>query len=402
MPAIGSISFGLHDGLDSGIAMLLEKPPHADICATHGGCQISASPNTPHVICRFGGALSYRDAYEKGSLHAQEALDILSMTGRADLVTRDADDEHLVWWNAGGSSTIALVSTVTFSVRIGGPAKITVHDAQGNEVPQTPIIPKHHLGFRFYRLSQTSDDLYDGYRNMYLAFESLLSSRYPKSKGLERDWLRQSLTSASNDLSLSDLMPAKVPDPVAHILTIVYDGARLPLFHAKDGKAYFAPVHSSADREAVTSALRMLTKIVLRMAEKWFSARRISGWVNPKIFTEQNPTLFSDSRFVFSDNPTFTLQDGLDSVSISRGEPFPATFCERFGTELRHHVFGELPVSNVAERGSLHALYLVNSQSSLIGISPDTTIDLIGFDAFQVFLFVRSRNASAPKHMYPR
>jgi hypothetical protein len=381
--------------------MLLAKPPEVEISVTYGDCHIHAAPSTPHVICRFAGATSHAEAYARGSLMLQEALDVLSMTGRVDLVTRDAEDEHLVWWNSDGRRTIALVSTATFSVKVG-PVTLTVHDAQGNPVPPKPIIPKHHLGFRYYRLSQASDDLFDAYRNMYLAFESLLSSRYPKSKGQEIDWLRQSLASAASDLSLSDLAPASAPDPVDDILSIVYNGARLPLFHAKDGKAYFAPIHSAADREAVATALTMLTHIVLRMADKWFSARRISGWVNLKIFEDQNRTLFRDCRFVFSDNPAFTLQDDLSSESISNGKPFNAQFREHFGAEVKHHVFGELPVADVSGRGRLHALFLVNNESPLIGLSPDTTVDLEGFNNFQILLFIRGRNASAPKYLYPR
>ncbi|MDO9091128.1 MAG: hypothetical protein Q7U99_00585 [Rubrivivax sp.] len=399
--AIGSITFDLGDGLDSGIALLLIKPPEQEITVKYRDCVLLASPDTPHVVCRFGGAHSHEDAYSQGSLLVQEALDVLSMTGRGDLVTREAEDEYFVWWATPTERSLVLVTTTTFSIKVG-PVSITVKDAQGNVVPPTPVIPRHHIGFRFFRLSQASDDLYDAYRNMYLAFESLLSSRYPKTKGLEIDWLRQSLTAASTDLSLVGVVPAGTPDTISHVLSIIYEGARLPLFHAKDGKAYFAPVHNGSDREEVVKALTMLTHIVTRMADRWYSARRISGWVNLKIFEEQNQSLFSGTSFVFSDNPGFTLQDDLNSKSVKNGIRFPATFSETFGTDLRHNVKGELPVSSLADRGRLHALYLVNDESPLIGISPDTTVNLNGFDTFQVCVFVRGRNASSPKYIYPR
>lgn len=156
-------------------------------------------------------------------------------------------------------------------------------------------------------------------------------------------------------------------------------------------------MHSAADREAVASALNMLTHIVLRMADTWFSARRISGWVNLKLFEQQNRALFDGSHFVFSDNPALTLQEDMKSETIAKGLPFPATFSEHFGTVVKHNVFGELPVSDVAPRGRLQAIYLVNAVSTLIGLSPDATVDLNGFDDFQVLLFIRGRNASAPK-----
>jgi len=402
MTAIGTISFDIDDGLDSGIAFLLSKPPKQEITTRYRDCLLLASPSTPHVICRFTGAHSRNDAFSKGSLLVQEALDVLSMTGCGDLVTRDAQDEYLLWWSSSTTRTMALVTTVTFSVKIDSPVNVTVKDAHGNVVPTVPKIPNHHIGFRFFRLSQVSDDLYDAYRNMYLAFESMLSSRYQKTRGREIDWLRQSLTTASTDLSLVDLVPAGTSDPIAYVLTVIYDGARLLLFHAKDGRAYFAPVQNVTDREAVVKALTMLTNIVTRMADTWYSARRVHGWVNLNILEEQNRSLFTDTSFVFSDNPEFSLQDDVNSESIKNGVRFSATFRETHESDQRHNITGELPVSSLLERGPLHALYLVNNQSSLIGVSPDTTIDLNGFDIFQMCMFIRGRNANTPKYMYSR
>lgn len=401
MTAIGSITFDLSDGLDSGIALLLIKPPEQELTIKYRDCVLLASPSTPHVVCRFGGARSHEEAYSQGGLLVQEALDVLSMTGRGDLVTREAEDEYFVWWATTNERVFALVTTATFSIKVGSVSP-TVKDAQGNVVPPTPVIPRHHIGFRFFRLSQASDDLYDAYRNMYLAFESLLSSRYPKTKGLEINWLRQSLTVASTDLSLAGVVPAGTPDIISHVLSIIYEGARLPLFHAKDGKAYFAPVHNASDREEVVKALTMLTHIVTRMADKWHSARRISGWVNLKIFEEQNRSLFSGASFFLSDNPEFTLQDDLNNESFKNGIRFPAAFSEIFGTNPRHNINGEIHVSSLADRGHLHTLYLINDESPLIGISPDTAVNLNGFDTFQMCVFIRGQNGSSPKYIYPR
>jgi hypothetical protein len=237
---------------------------------------------------------------------------------------------------------------------------------------------------------------------MYLAFESLLSSHYPKTRGLEIDWLRQSLSGASSDLDLRGLASAGCADPVGYVLDTVYTAARLPLFHAKDGKAYFAPVHNTADRKLVTSALSTLTQIVIRMADKWFSARRMGGWVNLNLFEQQNRNLFAGTRFVLSDNPSFTLNDGIDSDSIRNGAAFPAVFSETHDGKPRHNIGGRISVSSIAPRGRLHALYLINDTTPCIGLSPDTTVDLQGFDWFEVLLFIRGRNASAPKYMYAR
>ena len=38
----------------------------------------------------------------------------------------------------------------------------------------------------------------------------------------------------------------------------------------------------------------------------------------------------------------------------------------------------------------------------MISFSPDTTIDLKGFDTFQAYLLIRGLNANVPKYLYPR
>ncbi len=401
MPSIGALGLTIDDGLDSGIAMLLTKPPEKEITFTHQNCQILATPKMPYIICRFAGAQSFDDAFNKGSVIVQEALDILSMSGGADLATRNADDEYLAWWYSKGLRLITLVSTVAFTFKVGS-TTLTMRDAQGNTIPSKPVIPKHHLGFRFYRLSQTSDDLYDAYRNMYLAFESLLSSQYPKGKSREIDWLNNSLTASSSDLDLSNLVPTETPDPTAHIITEIYNGARLPLFHAKDGKAYFAPVQNTMDRQSVSAAMKTLTQIVIRMANKWFDCRRMGGWVNLKVIEDQYASQFAVTQFVFTDNPDCTLEDDLDSVSIKNGVFFPATYSKVYGTDQRHNISGRLSVSDLGSRTHLNALYLVNDKAPLMGTSPDIAIDLSGFDVFETRFFLRGQNGSTPKYIYPR
>lgn len=401
MPALGAITFSIDDGYDSGIAVYLVKPPPEDIAATYLDCQLLASPSTPHAICRFKGTATAEDTFEVGSVLLQQALDMLSILGRGDLVTRDVDIEHLLWWNDGQKKKLYWVSTATSKYQMGTVA-LTVRDAQGNIVPPIPVVPQHHLGFRFYRLAQASDDLYDAFRNTYLAFESLLSSKFPKGKEQEIDWLRRALQSSVSALSLASLMPPGTTDPVGQILDAIYGGARLPLFHAKDGKTYFAPVASPSERDAVSAALMLLTQLVLRMANVWFSARRRSSWINLSLFEAQDEKIFKESRFIFSDHPQPSLSAGLSDPEIRNGIPFVATFNQHHGGVERHNISGAFPVSRIVSRVLLQAVYLVNDESPLMGWTPDTTLDLEGFDELLVRVFLRGQNGGQPKYLYQR
>lgn len=402
MPEIGDLSFSFDDGFDAGIGMLLSKPPEERIDIIHNECQILASPKTPYVICRFKDVRTFEETYNQGSSIIQDALDMISMTGHGDLITRDANDEFLAWWKSSGKRIFVIVSTATFSLKVG-PIRVSVKDRNGNIVPQEKIIPKHHIGFRFFRLAQVSDDLYDAYRNMYLALECLLSSKSPKERGQkEIDWLRRSLSSVSDELSLHGLLPKECDNPINNIIDTIYIGARLPLFHAKEGNDYFAPDNSRSEREKVSIALDMLTKIVIRMAEKWFSARRIIGSANLRIIEQQYSTELANTKFVFTDNPNFSLIEPISSDTIVNGVAFEAVYNNNFLGDNRHNVFGELPISKIQDRGRMQSLYLINQDATLMSFSLDATLDLQSFDALQVYLLLRSKNANVPKYLYPR
>ena len=64
----------------------------------------------------------------------------------------------------------------------------TVTDPDGNVVQaQPPPTPLIHEAYRFIRMSRTSDDLYDSYRNLFLAFECLLSDIRPPQRVHDAD-----------------------------------------------------------------------------------------------------------------------------------------------------------------------------------------------------------------------
>jgi hypothetical protein len=104
--------------------------------------------------------------------------------------------EYIVWWPDGsGALTIRIVSitNLAFGIRMSG---IKVSGAgEENPAPDPPATPDWHPSFRYFRLSQASDDLFDAYRNAYLALEAVLSDITPQKlrpngrRESERDWL---------------------------------------------------------------------------------------------------------------------------------------------------------------------------------------------------------------------
>lgn len=397
MATLGSLHLDFEGKLNSGLAQLLLKPPKAKNEFTYQGACLRVAPDTPFVICSFSGATSHEDVIKNGPEMLQNGLDILSMTGGADLATRDAANEYLAWWKAKDETIVSIVSTATFSFSVG-PITLEVRDAAGNLVPPTPVIPLHHLGFRYYRLSQVSDDLFDAFRNMYLAFELLLSTKYPKGREREIDWLRASLIAAADDLNLPAL--AAGPNPIDYIISVVYNNARLPLFHAKDGRTYFVPVTSGQDRKAVSAALQLLTPIVIRMADVWHQTRRGGGGVNLKLVEEGNKNLFANASFIVSSEPAADIKDDLFPPAF--GTPFEAKLINNFDGQPHPHLHGRLSLSSMEGLECLRHIYVINHKKKLLlSHELEAPLTLHGFNILEPLFFLRATNATEPRTLFP-
>lgn len=401
MPTIADLSFPLDDGSECGIAYLLHERPETAVSERYASGHLLASPTSPYAVLRFTGSSTRQEVTAQGTELLHQALDLHSMLGRADLQLRDIRNEFMVWWADGAGHHFLLSSTVTLTMKVGH-VQLVAHDAAGNVIPPVPQTPLHHPGFRFFRLSQVTDDLYDAFRNMYLAFECLLSTRHPKTQRQEIQWLTDALTASAQDLQISALCPAGTTDPVAHIIARVYNGARLPLFHAKDGKTYFAPGANHADREVVQDSLNALTSLVLRMAQVWYNARRRGGWANLRYFDEGWRTQLSGSKLVVSDEATDLKDEAHGVAAATRGVQFSAAVNEYFDSEKRTNIEAQIPVSALAGRTQLAAIYVTKDGAPLIGVTPDTIVDVAGFDHMHAHIFIRGRNGNQPKSQYTR
>ena len=100
--------------------------------------------------------------------------------GVNDLAIRAIDEDHIIWWVEEGEVVLRVVSLAPMHVDVP-PVPISIVDSAGAIVPRppTPTI-RWHESFRYFRLSQTTEDLFDAYRNSYLALESVLSGIAPQ------------------------------------------------------------------------------------------------------------------------------------------------------------------------------------------------------------------------------
>jgi hypothetical protein len=284
------------------------------------------------VVARGGTDDNYDDALRSGLMHAQRALDLMSLRGGNNLVIKGFDDDHLAWWPGPDGLVIRIVSLAPIRIDVP-PVTVTTTDASGNVVPP-PATPRilWHESFRYFRLSQTTDDLFDAYRNAYLALESVLSSIAPQLTNAagkvtegEGAWFKRALMEADKVVPLSSVVSLRTLDPVQHLFDELYVDMRSAMSHAKSGRKILLP-QDEAERQDVTESLRRLIALYLRLAEKHLGARRSGGGMFAIAFRRgMSPTLEQMKLYASDDESPFDKSDTIPNLAAGTLKELSAT-----------------------------------------------------------------------------
>lgn len=272
-------------GSPTGASFNLDRPAARDAVEilAHGWTAHLTSGSTQVVVRGPGNIRSYDDALIEAVAAAQEGLDLLAMRGAQARVIEAVDSHHVVWWTNTTSRRTLRIMTVS-DAAFSTSATATVTDAQGRvkPPPPPPALPWHE-SLRYFRLAQVTGDLFDAYRNLYLALESLLSSAVPQqlnnagkpSEG-ERQWLERALKAVDGYLPLAPYAPPGTGHAVDRMLVDVYAGTRTQLFHAKSGRPILLP-HGVTSRDSVVESLQRLSRFFLDLFRHQMGYTRPSG-----------------------------------------------------------------------------------------------------------------------------
>lgn len=235
------------------------------------------------VISGPRGAADYETAVEDTIGAAQEALDLIAAEGGPALTIEGAETRHIVWWTESRGIILRDVAITDFGFSFSASAE--VRDAAGNLViqPAPPSAPWHE-SFRYFRISQTTGDLFDAYRNLYLAVESLLSTVVPMHLSAmgqpaegEGRWLRRALTQIHPaTVDLAKYAVAGAANPIDAVYNDLYAGTRTQLFHSKAGRPILLP-HSLSGRDSVLASLERLGRLYVDLARSALSLQRGGG-----------------------------------------------------------------------------------------------------------------------------
>jgi hypothetical protein len=148
--------------------------------------------------------------------------------------------------------------------------------------------------------------------------------------------------------------------------------------------------------------LQLLTLLVIRMAEAWYQARRLSGGVNLQLITEADKRIFEKVSFVASPSSDFNLEGGLFQAAIESGVRFEGRFMDQFDNEVRPHICGQVDLRTGEGLGVLKLLAVVDQQKPLSVSRLEVHLDLSEFDVLEGVCFLRSINATEPRTLFPR
>jgi hypothetical protein len=389
----------------------LDRAPGESAIHTVGEWSVEVRAGERVVVVRGGGEGTYEDASREALRFGQEGLDLLCALGSDGVSIRGVADRRFTWWVDGGHGPTLRLTTMAPQGLTVGRATIVVRDANGDVVPQPPEPPlAWHESFRYFRLSQASDDLFDAYRNAYLALESVLSAIAPQrtspttgrvSEG-EGDWFRRALTEADRLTTLAGHVPAGTSDVVGFLYADLYSGMRSAMSHAKSGRPVLLP-HDETEGATVTESLRRLVGVYLKLASTQLGLRRQGGGVFVIAFRHMIEPALADAIVYGSEdespeNPSDHVLNPAGGTLVPKTNEGAVDVSEHFRcSRLAYVDASELRVLPFVRRvGATLA-----EGTPMVCEVLERRLELGAFARFEAEIGIRGFNTRQPRERYP-
>lgn len=356
-------------------------------------------PGSSDVVARTDKELSLDEVQAGGFAAIQEALDILAVKGVISTSLAEPSRSNIsVYWR-DGRSVLSVYSLFDFAM--GLRVEVTQVDASGNEVKlPAPPEPIWNESFRYYRLSQCSNDLFDAYRSLFLAFEAMLNSICRK-KGNEREgeWLRRSLSAVNSRTSLAQFTPTGKEDPVAYIIASQYKSIRCRLQHAKFPDAQLP--HSQKSPSEVKQAYSELARIWRYIAGVYFHTESGGGVITYLGFLKMMENTFGEGVSIYYTSDKSPPAEGDTEVSPSGVPAYQfdeSSFEGQVNPGVVRVIGRDKTLTNVEDSGVTVHRHCTRIKSALFGVAYiEAGLRVIGVDEWECVHDFRLVNSSQPK-----
>ena len=349
------------------------------------------------IVARSRKQYSYDELLSQGYEQCQQFLDLLSVFNHDAYLIRDAGYRHICQFPDSGRNIIRYVTIE--NIRIGGSARAQVVDKNGNVIEQPEVKPEWIQAFRYYRLSQTSEDCYEAYRNLFLSFESLLDWVNPYSRPLrEKDWILKTAESIHEKYSLSSEVPPDWEDaPANYIVDRLYSKIRCGLFHSKDINRIIP--QSDPNPSEIINSYHFLIKLWRKIAEQCLKIRITGGGVTNYGFQTMIRSLLPIlTDFSVTEDPSPDYKDDtlMSPLGLTVYPGKVISINEQYGPGLGLAI-GVIDADKIPIDVTLHRIgFGSKEQVAAVNLIKEG-INLIGTDTFEYHLFFHLVNINSPK-----
>lgn len=204
---------------------------------------------------------------------AEQALDAIAADS---FLVSELDDplrEHASWSREGGATTLRYVTTARMAVDLALEIVVTTPDGEVRD--QSQPTRKWHPSHAYFRRSQATNDLHEAYRNLFLAFEALLSTVFSWNPKIgERQWIQVALKYVCEGygIDLSRYLSVQGRNPYRRFVREQYHARRCALFHAKLSEGPTIPGEFGS-RAELLDATRLLGALYLDLSRRITGAR---------------------------------------------------------------------------------------------------------------------------------
>jgi hypothetical protein len=406
MAWIGSIYLGgkesgtpNSDDFPSGIAFPLKRESEIDYTWASQDLRWQVELKRGHVyaVARSHDHQAYDSLVTSGLEQIQRCQDIIAVKKLGVLLLDHPESDHVGLFQRDEESILRHFSVSTLGIATS--VSVEVRDKDGNIKPPAPIPePIWTWAFRYYRLSQASQDIFEAYRNLFLSLEALLNNIRPKLRSeSEKRWLKNALSEVATKVQLGKHTPPIIADPIDYFMRTQYEDIRCRLFHAKYPDALLP--HEELNPTDVLVAYESLLRLWRDIAETYFRVPHAGGVVTYQGFRYWMDKLFSHplSLYFTEDNSPPQREDtqvsplGLPTFKFEQspylGETKPGVVSWQ----------GEMNLLDIHKNLSIHRICslvdntLLNVAFIKDGLCPSCA------DVFQTYQNMRLLNVGQPK-----
>jgi hypothetical protein len=387
------------ENFPSGIAFPLKCESEIDYIweSQDSGWQVELKHGHICAVARSHDPQAYDNLVTSGLERIQRCQDIIAVKKLGILVLDHPEINHISLFRRDGEDILRHFSVAALG--IAASVSVEVRDKDGNVKPSAPIAePIWIWAFRYYRLSQASQDIFEAYRNLFLSLEALLNNIRPKLRSeREKTWLKNALSEVATKVQLANHTPPTIADPIDYFMKTQYEDIRCRLFHAKYPDALLP--HEELNPTDVLVAYEALLRLWRDIAETYFQVPRGGGVVTYQGFRSLMDRSFSRplSLYFTEDNSP----PRKDDIQVSPlGLPIFEFEQPIYPSETKPRVVswqGEIKLLEIHKNLSIHRMCslvdktLPNVDFIKDGLSPS------GADAFQTYQSVRLLNIGQPK-----